>query len=89
VEGTPAELVGKWGGKIAGGGILRLSMKSDGCVWQLKTGADTVTGYSPLIAAGKGYTLTIQGRPATVRLVAGGQGLQVSGQGLEATLTRE
>ncbi len=85
-----ADVAGKWGGKLVGGGILRLSFKSDGgCVWQLVTGADKLTGYAPLVRSGQDYTVTIQGRPATVRLVNAGQGLQVSGQGLDAALTRE
>jgi hypothetical protein len=85
-----ADLAGKWGGKISTGGVLRLSFKSDGgCVWQVTTGADKVTGYAPLVQSGKEYTIAIQGRPATVRLINAGQALQVTGQNLDATLTRE
>jgi hypothetical protein len=84
------DLAGKWGGKVQGGGTLRLSIKSDGgCVWQLVVGMDGLTGYSNLGRAGSDFTAVIQNRPVTLRLTAGNQSLQVIGQGLQATLTRE
>lgn len=89
-EGALADLTGKWGGKMAGGGVLRLSFKGDGgCVWQVVLGAEKTTGYAPVVQAGKDFTVTIQGRPATLRLVSAGQTLQVTGANVDAALKRE
>ncbi len=89
--GTPlGEIVGRWSGKMAAGGQLRLNVKTDGgCVWQLVVGADTVTGFSNIGRSGKDFTAVIQNRAATLRLVDGGTTLQVSGGGVDARLRKE
>jgi len=88
--GPVTELTGRWSGKIAGGGQLRLSFKGDGgCVWQMVVGMDTLNGFTNVNRVGNDFTATIQNRPATLQLVGGGQALLVRGQGMEATLSKE
>jgi hypothetical protein len=92
-EGTDsaaAELTGRWAGKLAGGGQLRLNFKGDGgCVWQLVVGTDTLNGYTNVVQAGKEFRAVIQNRPVTIRFVGGAGTLQVTGPNTEATLTRQ
>ena len=88
--GSVTELSGRWSGKLAGGGQLRLTFKGDGgCIWQMVVGMDTLNGFTNVNRMGSDFTATIQNRPATLRLVGGGQTLLVTGQGMEATLTKE
>jgi hypothetical protein len=89
--GVPlSDIVGRWAGKLAGGGQLRLNIKTDGgCVWQLVVGADTLTGFSNVGRAGKDFAAVIQNRPATLRVMDGGATLQVTGGGVDATLRKE
>jgi hypothetical protein len=90
VGGPVTELSGRWSGKLAGGGQLRLTFKGDGgCIWQMVVGMDTLNGFTNIGRTGNDFTATIQNRPATLRLVGGGQALLVTGQGMEATLTKE
>jgi hypothetical protein len=87
--GPVTDLSGRWLGKLAGGGQLYLSFKGDGgCIWQVVVGMDTLSGFTNVVRQGNDYTAVIQNRPATLRLIGGGQSLMVSGQGMEATLTR-
>jgi hypothetical protein len=88
--GPVTELSGRWSGKLAGGGQLRLTFKGDGgCIWQLVVGQDTLNGFTNINRVGNDFTAVIQNRPATLQLVGGGQALLVRGQGMEATLTKE
>jgi hypothetical protein len=89
-DGALADLTGKWGGKMTGGGMLRLSFKGDGgCVWQVVLGNEKTTGYAPVVQSGKDFIVSIQGRPATLRLISAGQTLQVTGANVDAALKRE
>jgi hypothetical protein len=88
--GPVKELSGRWSGKLAGGGQLRLTFKGDGgCIWQLVVGMDTLNGFTYVRRVGNDFTAVIQNRPATLRLVGAGQTLLVTGQGINATLTKE
>jgi hypothetical protein len=89
--GPVTELTGRWSGKVAGGGQLRLTFKGEGgCLWQIVIGAEPpLTGFTNVARAGKDFGAVIQNRPVTLRITGAGTQLEVTGGGMQATLSRE
>jgi hypothetical protein len=89
--GQVTELTGRWSGKLSGGGQLRLTFKRDGgCLWQLVIGAEPpLTGFSNVTRAGKDFAVRVQNQLVTLRLTGAGTQLEVAGQNMQATLSKE